>query len=590
MWHYRLLWVSMAKPAEENAILHGSSESEQPLSEQPYRPARMMLTVISLLAAVGAVTFFTSSAKPHIRGGSVESLARLFAQPRVLATCSHDSRPTGDGVVDDCVDVDVGQSCTAHCGPGYSGTSTSYNCGADQKFTGTVPACTGLKCAMTSVPTTPVGQFVNDCSDKTTSQTCTVQCGSGYTGDTEIYVCTTSSTFSGTQPTCSAQKCTTGLPEGNSITHDCADKTTGQTCTASCAPGHTGTATTLTCGVNAQFTGTTPACTGIPCATNPPTTPLSFGTNSITDCTGKVAGQTCKASCETGFFASSGENQVTVTCGSNQQFEPPSITCTACGTDCHVCSSATQCLSCKNSKYLDADGACVDPCPDGYYGREGDTVTGIGYKCEPCMKDCAKCSGAKVCTQCENSKYLLKLSECVDSCPAGYFPEGLSSVGRECKACDTNCNKCTDTAVCEECKNSKSLYKSGTEAHCVETCPTGMHSSGTGHTGLVCAAGPAPATPAPSATPAPATSGSTAQATNSLCASSIAWGACFSALTSGKQRAEIVALCQLVRQTPPLPAGVSPDVISLNTFFHAATGTEKQGMDHALDSSGHCHA
>lgn len=74
----------------------------------------------------------------------------------------------------------------------------------------------------------------------------------------------------------------------------------------------------------------------------------------------------------------------------------------------------------------------------------------------------------------------------------------------------------------------------------------------------------------------------------SLCASSIAWGACFAAATAGKTPAQIASICKLVVQTTALAADVDTNIALLNSYFKAAGAAEQGSMFHALTNTGHC--
>ena len=152
---------------------------------------------------------------------------------------------------------------------------------------------------------------------------------------------------------------------------------------------------------------------------------------------------------------------------------------------CNDCTGVGTCTQCKDSKYLDATGACVDACPDGYY-ENGAGVT--GRTCLACADaSCTTCLGAGTssCEDCTDSKFLHR-GECLGTCPAGTFGEGLESPdGRECEACESDCKSCADGSVCETCENSKFLV----DGDCVESCKAGFYGVGTGGTvGRTCVA------------------------------------------------------------------------------------------------------
>ena len=102
-----------------------------------------------------------------------------------------------------------------------------------------------------------------------------------------------------------------------------------------------------------------------------------------------------------------------------------------------------------------------------------------------CEADCDSCSDSTTCTQCKASKYLHS-ANCLTACPSAYYGIGSGTIGRSCQACESNCNTCSSRTACSQCKNSKYYAKYLHNADCVNSCPTGYSGSGTGTTGRTC--------------------------------------------------------------------------------------------------------
>ena len=202
--------------------------------------------------------------------------------------------------------------------------------------------------------------------------------------------------------------------------------------------------------------------------------------------------------------------------------------CVSCGTaanggidNCGKCSllpsasgSSTPlvtCTKCGNSKYLKADGTCVDNCAsdstefakeDDVNGNRcvscGDETDGIvdckmcsktdaTLKCSACnnnkkpnttgtacvacsIENCANCNEENVCEACTNSKKLSPLKDaCLTDCPAGTYDS--SNV---CTSCHTSCSSCSDAAStsCTACYPGSVLSKSegSTAGTCIPEC------------------------------------------------------------------------------------------------------------------------
>ena len=111
--------------------------------------------------------------------------------------------------------------------------------------------------------------------------------------------------------------------------------------------------------------------------------------------------------------------------------------------DCVTCPGGKTCTECEASKYLDpTTGTCVTTCPGGYRSTGAPWVA--GRECVSCATmHCNDCSTVGTCTECKDSKYLDASGACVDSCPDGYYESGTGVTGRTCVACaDASCATC----------------------------------------------------------------------------------------------------------------------------------------------------
>ena len=74
---------------------------------------------------------------------------------------------------------------------------------------------------------------------------------------------------------------------------------------------------------------------------------------------------------------------------------------------------------------------CILTCPNGYYAKS-DSKT-----CELCSANCETCNDNESnCLSCSAGKYIMN-SNCIDTCPNGYF-----SLGSSCTKCDNTCENC----------------------------------------------------------------------------------------------------------------------------------------------------
>ena len=118
--------------------------------------------------------------------------------------------------------------------------------------------------------------------------------------------------------------------------------------------------------------------------------------------------------------------------------------CVQCGSGCSACVNSTMnCTSCNSGNYL-YQNACPSPCP---------TTTFInGLNCSACGSNCDVCTSASTCTTC-TSPYKLSSGACYSVCPSGTRQNDSNlSVCDSCSV--SNCASCPVTiATCTACNS-----------------------------------------------------------------------------------------------------------------------------------------
>ncbi|XP_063066379.1 proprotein convertase subtilisin/kexin type 5 isoform X2 [Engraulis encrasicolus] len=137
-------------------------------------------------------------------------------------------------------------------------------------------------------------------------------------------------------------------------------------------------------------------------------------------------------------------------------------TCEACPAHCPLCTSATRCLKCSPSYYLN-QGVCTRlEC------GEGEVEDPDYDDCMPCEEGCKKCVlyNPKHCMSCIEGYYKFD-DGCYKHCPAKTYTveESMS-----CVACDSNCVSC-DEHECYWCETDLFLL----DGKCVQECPLGFY-------------------------------------------------------------------------------------------------------------------
>lgn len=152
--------------------------------------------------------------------------------------------------------------------------------------------------------------------------------------------------------------------------------------------------------------------------------------------------------------------------------------CLPCDLNCSECTGplATNCATCVNNFLF--QGQCYTTCPDGTY-RDGTTCYSCHISCSTCSGpnsyECINCSatfpyrelGTNICVSTCNPTYYLvsTLSQCVQTCPLGFFISGQT-----CQSCSSSCVSCSGISTsCTACFSGEYLDVNKCEASCPST-------------------------------------------------------------------------------------------------------------------------
>ena len=191
-------------------------------------------------------------------------------------------------------------------------------------------------------------------------------------------------------------------------------------------------------------------------------------------CTGPSDTQ-CSA-CNSGYFLQPAPDDTSclTTCQTGYWKDTTNHVCTPCNAACEACldGTHTQCSSCNSGFFLQplpSTSTCLDFCPQGYWGNTG------SHTCDTCSTACSGCTGASdtQCTDC-NPGYFLQpapsATTCLNSCPPGYWEDTTNHI---CALCDTSCAVCLDgtNTRCSSCNPGYFLQQGSTI--CLDSCPAG---------------------------------------------------------------------------------------------------------------------
>ena len=159
--------------------------------------------------------------------------------------------------------------------------------------------------------------------------------------------------------------------------------------------------------------------------------------------------------------------------------------CAVCDSACGTCTgpSSRDCTTCAQGR-LFLNGLCVTANADGVCDGSNLIADNLKRKCDSCGAKCTSCRipnftaastiEQRQCTACIPG-FFLSNGECVESCPDGTF---VDSDLRTCRACDSTCRTCINSATfCLSCP-SNLLAASG---RCVANCPSSSFPSPSGN-------------------------------------------------------------------------------------------------------------
>ncbi|CAE7718647.1 HET-E1 [Symbiodinium sp. CCMP2592] len=227
-----------------------------------------------------------------------------------------------------------------------------------------------------SCPVPNLGDSVDasDCVDKFPGETCQVLCATGNLGDPSTFSCSQQEIFTGEAPTCTPTTtwttatttqtqlvfCSGGLPTGPGVdVSDCLGKVNGQTCTVSCVATYQGEDAEYVCNpTEARFAGPEVTCSKITCSADQ--LPAGYDTSA---CAETAAGEICIVSCLPGFAPAS----AAFLCGSDGTFSGTAPTCVAvsCPADELPVAPGLDTEACVGAS---AGDTCLVSCAVGYRG------------------------------------------------------------------------------------------------------------------------------------------------------------------------------------------------------------------------------
>ncbi|KCV69475.1 serine/threonine protein kinase [Fonticula alba] len=182
-------------------------------------------------------------------------------------------------------------------------------------------------------------------------------------------------------------------------------------------------------------------------------------TSAATTCTACAPGMLlfnfrCVASCPAGFYS---DGRSCLSCNLNN--------CQECALPSGG-SSTPVCLSCRGDTILSLDARmCLSACPS---GQSAHITEGV-HQCAACPQNCATCSSSPaVCDACQ-AGYFLSMDRCTATCPTDQFADSTS---RTCRACHASCRTCSGQAAdkCTSCQEGMVVEEPGPAGRCVPDC------------------------------------------------------------------------------------------------------------------------
>jgi len=235
-------------------------------------------------------------------------------------------------------DTTYGNTCEVSCKPGYTGTASTFTCGENNNWLGSIPECSRRTCE--EVPSTArmldttfdfsnAGISGGSCSNLYEAS-CPMTCNEGYSGGTLNLNCLLDegidsgngvswSSATGNALVCVEYDCGQVIVGGGLDSqyhqYNCSETTYGEECVVSCRAGYTGDEGTYTCGggdLGGEWDGAAPVCTAVDCG------PIDSLLMVNTDQNGCNDRQTfgsppCEISCASGYE----QDKANVVCGAD---------------------------------------------------------------------------------------------------------------------------------------------------------------------------------------------------------------------------------------------------------------------------------
>ena len=157
----------------------------------------------------------------------------------------------------------------------------------------------------------------------------------------------------------------------------------------------------------------------------------------------------------------------------NKGFYVENYLCENCIDNCDICSNSSKCENCTKGFFVNDEGECQD-CPLNCHITEPDSCKCLecdkgfyvkNYLCENCIDNCDICSNSIKCENCKNGFFVnddgvcqecpsyCKIKES-DSCQCKICEDEYFLKNKICERCDTNCLTCIDESNhCTSCKS-----------------------------------------------------------------------------------------------------------------------------------------
>jgi len=417
----------------------------------------------------------------------------------------------------------------------------------------------------------------HNCLGKTAGQKCIIECAYGYSGDPTVRFCENNGDFSGIEvPTCEANPCTKGFPNGLGVSHTCSGIATGGSCEAACAQGYSGSSTQFTCRSDGEVFGSAPACIAKACGE------LSLDVQYDSElCSGKTTSQTCLVGCSEGWSLVGSVTSYECKAVGSFSGSLPECAAKRCTEGVPSSSDLNTPESCSS---LTTGQMCSVVCADGYEGGVAEYTCGTSGYLTGSLPTCT----LKVCP---NSLPLGKLSNncgdgvtfsssCIVACADGYRLEaGSSSQQWQCAWDDVSAVVLQGTLPqCEPvpCEynfpsGAKFVHNCtgiGTGFHCLVGCAPGFAGS---CQALICQADKSLHGTPPTCEPLPCPSRNVVNVVND-CGSTKFGGRCFASCADGFSGTPTFWSCGLDGQAGVQLQGDAPTCEALTCIYNIPVG------------------